>query len=75
MLFEAGKFYSHEAGRQIAVLAEVETYKWGKMLVIEEADGTGHSISCAEVGEEANDHNWVEIGREEWMLNFVKVKQ
>ena len=73
MIFEAGKFYMHEAGRQIAVLAEVETYKWGKMLLIEEADGTGHSISCAEI-DEANS-NWVEIGKEEWMLNFVKVKR
>lgn len=70
MIFEVGHFYSHEAGRQIAVLAEVETYKWGRMLVIEEADGTGHSISCVEVGEEANDHNWCEIGREEWLRNF-----
>ena len=70
MLFEVGKFYMHEAGRQIAVLAEVETYKWGKMLVIEEADKTGHSLSCAEVEEEANDHNWVEIGRDEWLQNF-----
>ena len=75
MIFKVGSFYMHEAGRQIAVLAEVETFKWGKMLVIEEADATGHSISCAEIGEEANDHNWVEIGKGEWMLNFVKVKQ
>jgi hypothetical protein len=68
MIFEVGKFYIHEAGRQIAVLGEVDSFKWGKMLVIEEADATGHSISCAEVGDEAN--NWVEIGKEEWMLNF-----
>jgi hypothetical protein len=73
MIFEVGKFYSHEAGRQIAVLSEVETYKWRKMLVIEEADGTGHSISCAEIGE-ANDHNWVEIGKEEWMQNFRRIQ-
>lgn len=73
--FEVNRYYAHEAGRQIAVLAEVITYKWGKMFVIEEADKTGHSISCVEVGEEANDHNWCEIGREEFMLNFMKVKQ
>lgn len=69
MFFEVGHFYQHEAGRQIAVLAEVTTYRWGRMLAVEEADATGHSISCAEI-EEANDHNWVEIGKEEWLLNF-----
>jgi len=72
MIFEPGKFYSHEAGRQIAILGEVESYRWGKMLVIEEADKTGHSISCSEVGQEANDNNWVEIGRGEWLRNFPR---
>ena len=70
MIFEVGHFYSHEAGRQIAVLAEVKTYKWGKMLVIEEADRTGHSISCAEIAE-ANDSTWTEIGEIEWLQNFT----
>ena len=70
MIFKVDCFYAHEAGRQIAVLAEVKTYKWGKMLVIEEADGTGHSISCAEIAE-ANDNNWVEIGKAEWQMNFL----
>lgn len=70
MKFEVGRFYSHKAGRQIAVVGEAETFKWGKMLVIEEADKTGHSISCAEIGQEANDKNWIEIGREEWLRNF-----
>ena len=70
MIFEPGKFYSHEAGRQIAILSEVETYKWGKMLVIEEADKTGHGISCSEVGQEVNENTWVEIGEEEWLRNF-----
>jgi len=73
MTFEIGHFYSHEAGRQIAVLAEVKTYKWGRMLVIEEADRTGHSISCAEIAE-ANDNNWVEIGKAEWLQNFRRAK-
>ena len=68
MTFQVGRFYAHEAGRQIAVLAAVETHKWGKMLVIEEADRTGHSISCAEIAE-AN--NWVEIGKAEWQRNFL----
>ena len=71
MNFEPGKFYSHDAGRQIAVVGEVETYKWGKMLVIEEADSTGHSISCVEAADaEANESLWIEIGKEEWLRNF-----
>lgn len=71
MNFEPGHFYAHEAGRQIAVVGEVETYKWGRMLVIEEADKTGHSISCVEVADaEANENLWIEIGKEEWMRNF-----
>lgn len=70
MIFEVGCFYAHGAGRQIAVLAEVETFKWGKMLVIEEADATGHSISCAESASAEN--TWIEIGREEWLRNFKK---
>lgn len=72
MIFEPGKFYIHEKGRQIAVVGEVMSYKWGKMLIIEEADKTGHSISCSEVGQEANDNNWVEIGRGEWLRNFPR---
>lgn len=74
MIFEVGHFYMHTAGRQIAIVAEVETYRWGKMLVIEEADKTGHSISCVEAGQEANDNTWVENGREEWLRNFAKEK-
>jgi len=73
MKFEIGKFYAHEAGRQIAILGEVTSYRWGKMFVIEEADKSGHSISCAEVPKDflnANDAEWVEIGKDEWMMNF-----
>lgn len=75
MIFEVGKYYIHEKGRQIAVLGEVETFRWGKMLVIEEADRTGHSISCVGI-EEAEDVNlnWQPIGREEWMRNFPKAQ-
>jgi len=70
MFFEVGKFYVHEGGRHIAVVGEVETYCWGKMLVIEEADSTGHSISCVEAGEEVSESLWVEIGKPEWMELF-----
>ena len=68
MKLEVGRFYCHEGGRQIAVVGEVETYKWGKMFVIEEADSTGHGISCTEATDLGG--NWVEIGREEWLSNF-----
>ncbi len=70
MLFQVGHYYIHEGGRQIAVVGQVTTYKWGDMLVIEEADKTGYSISCVEMGQEANDNNWTEIGRDEWLRNF-----
>jgi len=71
MKLEAGHFYTHaEGGRQIAVLGEVMSYRWGKMFVIEEADKTGHAISCSEINQEAPAETWIEIGRDEWMLNF-----
>ncbi len=75
MKFQVGKYYSHIGGRHIAVLGTVSSYKWGKMLVIEEADRTGHSISCSEIGQEANDNNWVEIGKEEWLREFPEEYQ
>ena len=70
--FEVGKFYSHPGGRQIAVLGLVESYKWGKMFVIEEADPTGHAISCSEINDFADitAMGWIEIGMPEWMRNF-----
>ena len=75
MKFEVNHFYAHSAGRHIAVLGTVNSYKWGKMLVIEEADPTGHSISCSEIGQEANDNNWVEIGKGEWLQEFPEEYQ
>ena len=70
MHFEVNKFYNHEAGRRIAVVGEVNTYKWGKMLVIEEVDDTGHGISCVEAGEDVSESLWVEIAKHEWLENF-----
>ena len=67
--FESGKFYQHAGGRYIAVVGEVKTYKRGDMLVIEEADRTGHAISCIEKNEERNE-NWIEVGKAEWVRNF-----
>jgi hypothetical protein len=70
--FKVGCFYGHEAGRQIAILKEVETSRWGAMYVVEEVDKTGHAISCMEVNEVADieKQGWVEIGKPEFMRNF-----
>ena len=72
MKFEKGKYYSHEGGRQISIVAEVATDMWGKMLVVEEADKTGHGISCMEINEITDilSLGWIEIGKEEWLRNF-----
>ena len=70
MKFEVGHFYAHEAGRHFAVLGVVGSFKWGPMLVIEEADHTGHAISCSEIGQEANENNWIEIGKDEFLSEF-----
>uniref|UniRef100_A0A6M3L4D8 Uncharacterized protein n=1 Tax=viral metagenome TaxID=1070528 RepID=A0A6M3L4D8_9ZZZZ len=71
MRFEVGKFYMHERGRMVAVIAEVKTYKWGPCYVVEEADGSGHSTSIVEVATMPDlTTEWVEIGRREWMKNF-----
>ena len=68
-LFELGHFYRHNKGRYIAILCEVETYKWGKQFVVEETDKSGHSISCMDKDSGCNE-NWLEVGRAEWMRNF-----
>jgi len=71
MKLEIGKFYTHaEGGRQIAVLGLITSYRWGDMFVIEEADKSGHAVSCAEINQECPDEIWIEIGYDEWMLNF-----
>lgn len=71
MKFENEKYYRHSAGRHIHIVGEVETTKWGMMLVVEEADTTGHAISCIQVGSEDTADNWTEIGEEEWKRNFL----
>lgn len=76
MKFEIEHFYIHSGGRQIAILSEVESYRWGKMLVVEEADKTGHSISCMEVPNaeaDMTEQGWIEIGKAEWMRNFEAI--
>ena len=71
--FVPGKFYKHPFGRSIAIVDEVETFKWGKLLVVEETDVTGHGISCC--GVDALDLNgqWTEISQEEFLSEFNKV--
>ena len=76
MKLEPGKYYKHEAGRSIAVVGEVNTWKWGQMLVIEETDKTGHSISVVEkISAEDTHDRWVEIGVEEWRNELGLVAQ
>ena len=70
MNFEIGKFYQHSAGRYIAIVGEVETYKWGRMFVVEEMDKTGHAISCIQVGSEDTADNWTEVGKSEFLQVF-----
>lgn len=72
MKFEKGKFYCHEAGRAIAILSEVETYKWGKQLVVEETDPTGHGISTMNFESKFTDA-WIEIGKPEWDRRFKEI--
>lgn len=73
--FKPNSFYRHSAGRFIHIVGEVETTKWGIMLVAEEADHTGHGISCIEVGSEVDGESWSEIGKAEWMRNFLPVEE
>jgi hypothetical protein len=71
MKFEVGQYYRHANGRAIAVVGEVETWKWSTMLVIEETDPTGHSISVVEKSQaEDTKDRWVQIGVEEWKNAF-----
>jgi len=70
MKFNTGKFYKHRAGRCIAIVGEVKTYAWGEMLVVEETDKTGHSISCIDKESKDTADSWIEIGYEEWLDNF-----
>jgi len=70
MKFEIGKFYLHEAGRAIAILGEIETYKAGKQLFVEETDPTGHGFSMINIGSVCIDGSWTEIGKDGWDKRF-----
>jgi hypothetical protein len=75
MKLKAGNFYHHKHGRMIAVLQEIETWKFGTCFVIEEADVSGHGTSIVEVDSAPvlKDGDWTEIGKEEWKKNFEYV--
>ena len=71
MKLEPGKYYHHSEGRSIYVAGMVKTFKFGLMMVIEETDSTGHSISCVEADNAIDEHHrWTEIGKDEWMMRF-----
>ena len=64
MKLEIGKFYTHELGRSIAVLSEIKTYKWGRQVVIEETDPTGHCMSVTDSNIKCKKGEWKEITKE-----------
>lgn len=74
MKFEAGKFYRHIEGRVIYIAGEGTTFKWGPVYIIEEADLTGHALSCVKQGVEDDNQRWVEIGKDEFMEAFNSVR-
>lgn len=72
MLFEPNKFYTHTEGRSIHTLEYVKTIRWGKILVIEETDHTGHAMSFIDDKALTPDQteNWTEISKKEFMINY-----
>jgi len=76
MKFKKGNFYMEATGRMIAVLEQVKSYAWGKMLVVEECipckGGIEHYISVIVLDSVGKEGDWAEVGKAEWMTNFVK---
>ena len=74
--FKPGRFYTNDV-KQIAVIGEVKSYRWGKMLVIEEyifkGIQQGFSIGCMEDTDKDMEKvgGWIEISAEEYKRNFV----
>tara|TARA_Y100000310_G_scaffold136383_1_gene135249 strand:- start:13308 stop:13691 length:384 start_codon:yes stop_codon:yes gene_type:complete len=74
MKFEPGKFYHHDQGRRIAIAKEiVNTIIWGPSLYIEAYDEHGYEPSLVEMATLPDVYDWTEIGREEYMANWVFV--
>jgi hypothetical protein len=74
MKFEVGKYYKHHKGRSIHIAGQVKTFKWGDLYVVEETDPTGHAISCIEKDSEDKHDNWIEIGKEEFLMELKNVR-
>ncbi len=72
MKLEPNKFYTHKEGRSISTKEYVDTLAWGKVLIIEEVDHTGHGISCITENDGGHEKTalWTEIGKDEFMENF-----
>ena len=75
MIFEVGKCYKSkkEGGAPFCVIGEVNSIKWGKVLVMEDS-AFPYALSCVE--KEAVDINdrsdFFEIKQKEWDENFIK---
>jgi len=77
MKLEIDKFYVHNAGKMIYIHGEVDTYAWGKMLIVEECcptvTGVEHYISVIVKDNLDHSGNYTEIGEAEFKRNFPKV--
>ena len=68
MHFENGKCYKHPSGRQLHVIAEIETTLCGKGLVAEQF-GKGYKLIQLNNSQDSF-HNWSEIPKSTWEKNF-----
>jgi hypothetical protein len=67
VIFEVGKYYRHEAGDAMHILADVETTMWGSCLLAERAI-LGALVPVSKSEEAVI--NWEEITEEEWFALF-----
>jgi hypothetical protein len=68
--FEIGKFYRHTTGFEIAILGCINTIVFGEMLLAEQNDSP-YFITVGSEGEYTI--GFIEISRDEWMMNCNKV--
>jgi len=77
MIFELGKFYINTDKKAIYIHGEVDTYAFGKMLIVEECvpmdDGIGHYMSVIVKDNKDHSEHYTEIGESEFKRNFPKV--
>jgi len=67
MIFELGKYYRHNSGSLLHVIAEAETVMYGDSLIAENSEN-GNLIPVGR--SESNAANWVEIEQTEWNQNW-----